>query len=79
MPSEGVDFLFESGVVAASDLAGGGRNTDFRSLLNKLRNGMKNPKYFFAVLKGLIRGGAVSRKLAGAPEEYDPVKIGKWR
>ncbi len=79
MPSEGVDFLFESGVVAASDLAGGGRNTDFKSLLNKLRNGMKNPKYFFAVLKGLIRGGAVSRKLAGAPEEYDPVKIGKWR
>ncbi|MCR5783729.1 MAG: NAD(P)/FAD-dependent oxidoreductase [Clostridia bacterium] len=78
MPSEGVDFLFESGVIAASDLAGGGRNTDFKSLLNKLRNGMKNPKYFFAVLKGLIKGGAVSRKLANAPEKYEHEKIKQW-
>ncbi len=64
MPSEGVDFLFESGVIAASDLAGGGRNTELKSLLNKFRNGMKNPPYFFAVLKGLAKGAAVSKRLA---------------
>ena len=78
MPSKGVDFLFESGVIAASDLAGGGRNTDIRSLLNKLKNGMRQPPYFLAVLKGLIRGAAASNAYAAPPEEFDRDKVREW-
>lgn len=78
MPSEGVDFLFESEVIQSSDLAGAGRNVNFKSLLGKFVRGMKKPKYFFALLKGLVRGSKASKLYTNAPENFDTEKIIIW-
>ena len=32
MPSDGVDFLFDNAVIQSSDLAGAGRNMNFKAL-----------------------------------------------
>lgn len=78
LPSEGVDFLFESGVIAASDLAGAGTNMTFGVLMGKLVNGMKNPPYFFKLIKGLINGAGASKLYKNAPVNYDIQKIKEW-
>lgn len=78
VPSEGVDFLFEHEIIQSSDLAGAGTKTKFSSLLGKLVRGMKGPKYFFAILNGIIKGGKVSKLYKNAPSEYNEEKIKKW-
>ncbi len=78
LPSEGVDFLFESEVIQSSDLAGAGKNTKLSSLLGKFVRGMKQPPYFFALLKGLISGSKASGLYKKAPTEYDIEKINEW-
>ena len=78
LPSEGVDFLFKEGVIQASDLSGAGRNTKLSALLGKFVRGMKNPKYFFAILKGLIKGAKQSKKYKSAPLRYNKVEVDNW-
>ena len=78
IPSEGVDFLFENDVIQSSDLASAGKSTDFKSLMGKLVRGMRNPPYFFALIKGLINGAAVSKLYSQAPDDYDINRIMKW-
>lgn len=78
LPEGGVDFLFESAVIQASDLAGAGRNTDLKNLFGKFVRGMKKPKYFFAILRGLIKGGKMSALYKKIPDRYDPGKIKVW-
>ena len=79
MPGEGVDFLFDNAVIQSSDLAGAGRNTNLGSLLGKFKRGMKNPKYFFAILGGLMKGAKLSKALKSAPEKYDKETVMAWQ
>ncbi len=78
MPKGGVDFLFKSAVIQASDLSGAGRNTSIGSLLGKFIRGMKRPKFFFTVIKGLIKGGKASKLYKKAPKNYSQAAIKKW-
>lgn len=78
LPPEGVDFLFDNAVIQASDLAGAGGNTSLGSLLGKFVRGMKNPPYFFAILRGLMRGSKVSGIYKKVPDSYDRQAIEKW-
>ena len=54
------------------------KNTDFKSLLGKFRRGMKEPKYFFALINGLVKGGAASKLYSNPPEIYNKENILKW-
>ena len=78
MPSEGVDFLYENHVIESADLAGGGANMTFGRLVRKLVNGLKKPRYFFAIVKGLVRGGKNARLYAHPPKRFDPAAIEAW-
>ena len=78
MPADGVDFLFDEGVIQSSDLAGGGKNTDFSALLKKFVHGMKKPRYFFAVLNGLIKGAKATKLYKNPPKKFDLVSIHRW-
>lgn len=78
IPSEGVDFLFESGVIAASDLSGAGKNMNFKVLMGKFVNGMKQPKYFFAIVNGLIKGSGASGLYKKAPGKFDREAVRQW-
>ena len=78
MPKEGVDFLFESEVIQSSDLSGAGRNTKLSALLGKFVRGMKKPKYFFTLLKGLIKGGQAAKLYRNPPKTFDEQKIAVW-
>ena len=79
MPGEGVDFLFDSAVIQASDLAGAGAKTSIGSLLGKFVRGMKAPGYFFAIIRGLIKGAGLKKALESAPRDYDIKKIAEWQ
>lgn len=79
LPPEGVDFLFDNAVIQSADLAGAGRNTNLKALLGKFVRGMKNPKYFFAIIKGLIKGAKASKTYKRAPEKFDRKKIELWQ
>ena len=79
LPSVGVDALYKSGVIEASDLAGGGENMTFGRLMRKLINGLKCPKYFTAIVKGLMKGGKVASVLGNPPKNYDIAVLAKWR
>lgn len=79
LPSEGVDFLFDNAIIQSSDLAGAGQNTKLSALLGKFVRGMKNPPYFFAILKGLIKGAGLSSLLKKAPKNYDEKAIANWQ
>lgn len=78
LPSVGVDFLFENDVIQSSDLAGAGRNTKLSSLLGKFKRGMRAPEYFFALIKGLIKGGKASGIYKKAPKEYSAQAVAEW-
>ena len=78
MPAEGVDFLFDQAVIQSADLAGGGRNTDFSTLMKKFVHGMKKPQYFFAVINGLIKGGKATKLYKNPPKKFDLVLIHRW-
>lgn len=78
IPGEGVDFLFENDVIQSSDLAGAGKNMNFKALIGKFVRGMRNPKYFFAIINGLIKGSAASSLYKKPPEEFSYERIGKW-
>lgn len=78
LPYEGVDFLFENNVIQASDLSGAGKNMNFKTLMGKFVNGMKNPKYFFAIVNGLIKGSGAASLYANPPEKFNYEKIRKW-
>lgn len=78
IPSEGVDFLFENEVIQSSDLAGAGKNTKLSALLGKFVRGMKKPAYFFAIINGLIQGGAASKLYKNAPGIFEIEKIKEW-
>ena len=78
LPSEGVDFLFENDVIQSSDLAGAGKNMNFKILLGKFTRGMRNPPHFFALINGLIKGSKASKLYKNAPESYNPDEIKKW-
>lgn len=79
MPADGVDFLFDNGVIQSSDLAGAGRNMNFKVLLGKFVRGMRRPKYFFAIIHGLINGGKTAKTLKNAPKVYDNEKVSRWQ
>ena len=79
LEGKGVDFLFESAVIQASDLAGAGRNTSVLALLGKFVRGMKKPKYFFSILGGIMKGSKVFSALRKAPEKYDREAVEKWQ
>ena len=79
LPPEGVDALYKCGVIEAQDLAGGGENMSFGRLIRKLVNGMRCPKYFFAIVKGLMKGAKVSKALANPPTSYDIRNLAKWK
>ncbi len=79
MPGEGVDFLFDNGVIQSSDLAGAGTKTSIGSLLGKFVRGMRNPAYFFAIINGLIKGAKLKKTLENAPAEYNTDEILKWQ
>ena len=79
LPGEGVDFLFKSEVIQASDLAGAGDNTDVGVLLKKFIRGMKKPQYFLKIIGGLIKGGMLAKALQSAPESYDKSDVLKWQ
>ena len=79
LPKEGVDFLFDNAVIQSSDLAGAGQNLNLPALLGKFVRGMKNPPYFFAIIKGLMKGAKIKRTLENAPENYDLKAIKKWQ
>ncbi len=79
LPGVGVDFLFEHEVIQASDLSGAGRNTNIASLLGKFKRGMKNPKYFFEIINGLMNGAKLSKALKDAPEKYDKYDVLDWQ
>lgn len=76
---DGVDFLFDNAVIQSSDLAGAGRNMNFNALLGKFVRGMKNPPYFFAIIKGLIKGAKSSKTYKNAPTNFNFKKICKWQ
>lgn len=78
MPADGVDFLFDEGVIQSSDLAGGGKTTDLGTLMQKFVHGMKKPKYFFAVLNGLIKGAKATKLYKHPPKKFDLVLIHRW-
>lgn len=79
LPGEGVDFLFESAVIEASDLAGAGKDTDIVNLLGKFVRGMKNPSHFMTVIDGIAQGTVISKLLKLAPDEYSRERITKWQ
>ena len=79
LPYEGVDFLYDNAVIQSSDLAGAGRNMKLGALLGKFVRGMKKPKYFFAIIKGLIKGSKASKTYTKAPKDYDINAINKWK
>lgn len=79
LPPDGVDFLFDNEVIQSSDLAGAGRNTNLKALLGKFVRGMKKPAYFFAIIKGLIKGAKASKTYKRAPEKFDKKKIEQWQ
>lgn len=79
MPAEGVDFLFDNAVIQSSDLAGAGRNTKLSALLGKFVRGMKNPKYFFTIINGLMKGAKAAKIYKNAPETFDRAKIEQWK
>lgn len=78
IPSEGVDFLFESEVIQSSDLAGAGSNTSLSSLLGKFIRGMRKPNYFFALINGLIKGSKVCKLYSNPPETFEKETIRTW-
>ncbi|MCR5522605.1 MAG: NAD(P)/FAD-dependent oxidoreductase [Clostridia bacterium] len=78
LPPEGVDFLFDNKIIQSSDLAGGGRNISFSTLMGKFVRGMKKPGYFFTLLKGLIHGAAVSKLYKNPPVKYNLEEISRW-
>ncbi len=78
LPSEGVDFLFESEVIQSSDLAGAGKNTKLSALLGKFKRGMKKPPYFFALINGLIKGSNASKIYKKAPDTYSDTAVKNW-
>ena len=78
LPGEGVDFLFESGVVSASDLAGAGQTTKLSALLQKFFRGIARPDWFFTVLGGIVRGMKVAALYKKAPEDFSPDAVQNW-
>ena len=78
LPAAGVDFLFEQSVIQAADLAGAGKNMRLGALLGKFVRGMKNPPWFFAILRGLIKGGKAAGCYAAPPERFDRAAIRAW-
>ena len=78
LPPEGVDFLFDEGVIQSADLAGGGKNTDLKTLLKKFVHGMKKPQYFFTVIKGLVKGAQATKLYKKPPKDFDLVWIHRW-
>ena len=79
LPAEGVDFLFDNAVIQSSDLAGAGRNTNLKALLGKFVRGMKNPPYFFAIIKGLIKGAKAAKTYKRAPKVYNRKDVAAWQ
>lgn len=79
LPAAGVDFLFDNAIIQSADLAGGGNNTSLGTLLGKLVRGLKKPKYFFAILKGIMRGSKVVKLYRKAPKTFDLTAISAWQ
>lgn len=79
LPKGGVDFLFKNAVIQSSDLSGAGENTNLGLLLGKFVRGMKNPKFFFAILGGIMNGAKLSKRLKKAPQSYDRNAILQWQ
>ena len=78
LPSVGVDFLFEAEVIQSSDLAGAGKNTKLSALLGKFARGIRQPSYFFALIKGLIKGSKASGLYKKAPAVYSASAVKEW-
>ena len=73
-----MDFLFETEVIQSSDLAGAGRNTKLSALLGKFVRGMQQPKSFFTILGGLMKGAKAATLYKNAPAVFDRDAIEKW-
>ena len=78
MAESGVDFLFDNEVIQSSDLSGAGSDTSFSSLMGKFIRGMRNPKYFFALLGGLTAGAKLMKTMKNIPDNYNLSEIAGW-
>ena len=78
LPGEGVDFLFEAEVIQSSDLAGAGKTTKLSALLGKFARGMRQPKSFFAILGGLMKGAKAAKLYKNAPARFDGEAVRVW-
>ena len=78
LPFQGVDFLFEADVIQSSDLAGAGRNTSLPTLLGKFTRGMRQPKSFFTILGGLMKGAKTAKLYKNAPAVFSRDAVAKW-
>ena len=78
LPGEGVDFLFDRGVIAASDLAGAGQTTKLSALMQKFVRGMAHPAWFFTILDGIIRGRKAAALYKKTPEVFSPDIVRQW-
>ena len=78
LPSQGVDFLFEAEVIQAPDLAGAGKNTKLSALLGKFARGMGQPRSFFTILGGLMKGAKAANQYKNAPAAFDREAVEKW-
>ena len=73
-----MDFLFEAEVIQSSDLAGAGRNTKLSALLGKFARGMGQPKSFFTILGGLMKGAKAAKYYKNAPAVFDRDEVRRW-
>ena len=78
VPGNGVDFLFDRGIISASDLAGAGQTTKLSALLQKFFRGMARPAWFFTILDGIARGVKVAALYKNAPTDYSPDAVQSW-
>ena len=79
MTPEAVSFLYEKGVIQATDLAGGGNKMSADAILGKIKSGMNEPKHFLTVVNGIVEGAVLAGALKKPPRNYDEVAVRNWQ
>ncbi len=79
MSPDDVNHLFENAVIQSADLTGAGRNMNLGNLIGKLARGLRNPKSFFAVVSGLVKGARLKKLYEAVPDVYDHEKVAHWQ
>ena len=65
-------------MIQAPDLAGAGKNTKLSALLGKFARGMRQPRSFFTILGGLMKGAKAANQYKNAPAAFDREAVEKW-